>query len=158
MLTRPPDLGDDALRTALATGWAAEPTALRYEPVGFGAHHWRAELPGDGALFVTAHDLTSKRIDADEHEDEVFRRLQASVGAACALAAAGIDGVLGEPAALPPTGGALARPRPLTGADAMHAKADELVALGATVVGEHDEPGGHWITLLDPEGNELCLQ
>lgn len=44
------------------------------------------------------------------------------------------------------------------GVEAMHAKADELVASGATWVAEHEEPGGHWITLLDPEGNELCLQ
>jgi hypothetical protein len=44
------------------------------------------------------------------------------------------------------------------GKDAMRAKADELVALGATYVGEHDEPAGHWITLLDPEGNEFCIQ
>lgn len=44
------------------------------------------------------------------------------------------------------------------GVETMHAKADELVAAGATWVAEHEEPGGHWITLLDPEGNELCLQ
>ena len=44
------------------------------------------------------------------------------------------------------------------GADAMHAKADELEKLGATRVGEHDEPAGHWITMLDPEGNEFCVQ
>ena len=44
------------------------------------------------------------------------------------------------------------------GADAMHAKAATLVALGATFVGEFDEPEGHWITMLDPEGNEFCLQ
>ena len=44
------------------------------------------------------------------------------------------------------------------GADLMHERADALVALGATVVGEFDEPGGHWITLLDPEGNEFCIQ
>jgi hypothetical protein len=44
------------------------------------------------------------------------------------------------------------------GADAMHAKADALEALGATRVGELDEPGGHWITMLDPEGNEFCIQ
>ena len=44
------------------------------------------------------------------------------------------------------------------GADAMHAKADALEALGATRVGEHDEAGGHWITLRDPEGNEFCVQ
>ena len=39
----------------------------------------------------------------------------------------------------------------------MHAKADELEALGATHVGEFDEPAGHWITMLDPEGNEFCI-
>jgi len=44
------------------------------------------------------------------------------------------------------------------GTDVMHERADALVTLGATVVGEFDEPGGHWITLLDPEGNEFCIQ
>lgn len=44
------------------------------------------------------------------------------------------------------------------GEEAMRARADELVALGATLVQEYDEPEGHWITLLDPEGNEFCLQ
>jgi len=36
---------------------------------------------------------------------------------------------------------------------------DELVALGATVVGEHEVPGaGHrWTVLRDPEGNEFCI-
>ena len=41
--------------------------------------------------------------------------------------------------------------------DRLRARADELVALGATYVAEYDEPEGHWITLLDPEGNEFCL-
>jgi hypothetical protein len=39
----------------------------------------------------------------------------------------------------------------------MQARAAELVALGATRVGEFDEPEGYWITMLDPEGNEFCL-
>ena len=39
----------------------------------------------------------------------------------------------------------------------LHARAAELVALGAMHVGEFDEPEGRWITLLDPEGNEFCL-
>lgn len=39
----------------------------------------------------------------------------------------------------------------------LHARADELVTLGATRVAEYDEPEGHWITLQDPEGNEFCL-
>jgi Glyoxalase-like domain len=41
--------------------------------------------------------------------------------------------------------------------DELHARAADLVALGARHVGEFDEPGSHWITLLDPEGNEFCL-
>jgi len=40
----------------------------------------------------------------------------------------------------------------------LHARAAELVELGATHVGEFDEPEGHWITMLDPEDNEFCLQ
>ena len=36
---------------------------------------------------------------------------------------------------------------------------DELVALGARVVGEHElAPGGHrWTVMEDPEGNEFCI-
>jgi hypothetical protein len=32
------------------------------------------------------------------------------------------------------------------------------VTLGARIVTEFDEPEGHWITMLDPEGNEFCIQ
>jgi len=36
---------------------------------------------------------------------------------------------------------------------------DELVALGATVVGEHEIPGANfaWTVMEDPEGNEFCV-
>lgn len=36
---------------------------------------------------------------------------------------------------------------------------DELVALGATVLGEHEVPGGshRWTVMRDPEGNEFCV-
>ncbi len=37
------------------------------------------------------------------------------------------------------------------------AKADELVALGATVVETKREMGSGWIVLRDPEGNEFCV-
>jgi hypothetical protein len=43
------------------------------------------------------------------------------------------------------------------GKDVMAGRARELEGLGATFVAEHDEPGGHWIVMLDPEGNEFCL-
>jgi len=44
-----------------------------------------------------------------------------------------------------------------TPADRLQDRAEHLVGLGATVVGEFDEPEGRWITLRDPEGNEFCL-
>lgn len=36
---------------------------------------------------------------------------------------------------------------------------DELVGHGATVVGEHQLPGGthRWTVMQDPEGNEFCI-
>jgi hypothetical protein len=43
------------------------------------------------------------------------------------------------------------------GVDELRPRAEELVALGATIVGEYDEPEGRWITLRDPEGNEFCI-
>ncbi len=41
--------------------------------------------------------------------------------------------------------------------DERAAMARELVTAGATYVASFDEPEGAWITLLDPEGNEFCL-
>ena len=35
---------------------------------------------------------------------------------------------------------------------------DDMVALGATVVGAHEMPGGHrWTVMQDPEGNQFCV-
>jgi hypothetical protein len=38
-------------------------------------------------------------------------------------------------------------------------RVDDLVGLGATVVGEHEAPAGvhGWTVLQDPEGNEFCV-
>ena len=42
--------------------------------------------------------------------------------------------------------------------EGMRAKADQLVAAGATLVSVFDEEfAGHWIVMLDPEGNEFCV-
>ncbi|MFD9790217.1 VOC family protein [Streptomyces sp. NPDC059070] len=36
---------------------------------------------------------------------------------------------------------------------------DRLLALGATLVGDHRRPdGGGWVTLADIEGNEFCVE
>ena len=93
MFTRPVDLADEAIRRSLAEHWAFHATTLVYEPVGFGAHHWRADGPGADPLFVTVHDLTAKRRE-HETEDDACARLVASFSAAAALADAGLDFVL----------------------------------------------------------------
>ena len=41
--------------------------------------------------------------------------------------------------------------------DERETKAAELESLGATIVGRFDEPEGTWISMIDPEGNEFCL-
>lgn len=59
-------------------------------------------------------------------------------------------------------------PEPKTVKDRMHldlrvgpglreAEVKRLESLGATVLYEHDEQDGHWVTLQDPEGNEFCV-
>jgi hypothetical protein len=36
---------------------------------------------------------------------------------------------------------------------------EQALALGATLVGDHRKPDGSgWVTLADPEGNELCIE
>jgi hypothetical protein len=37
------------------------------------------------------------------------------------------------------------------------AKADELLALGATLLRRVEEMGEYWVVLQDPEGNEFCV-
>ena len=41
------------------------------------------------------------------------------------------------------------------GPEAHEAEVQRLVALGATVVGVHNGPEGHWTLMVDPEGNEF---
>ena len=45
MLTRPPDLTDDAVAAAVRAGWGWAPASLAYRAVGFGSHHWQATDP-----------------------------------------------------------------------------------------------------------------
>ncbi len=42
-------------------------------------------------------------------------------------------------------------------ADDREAEVARLVGLGATRLSDHDEWGGVWTTLADPEGNEFCV-
>ena len=44
-----------------------------------------------------------------------------------------------------------------TGPGERDAEAERLVALGARILHAVDEPGGSWLVLADPEGNEFCV-
>jgi len=44
------------------------------------------------------------------------------------------------------------------GPDQRDAEVARLRDLGAEVLYEIDEPGGHHVTMADPEGNEFCVQ
>jgi predicted enzyme related to lactoylglutathione lyase len=82
-------------------------------------------------------------------------------GASSAAGAAGADGA--------PRGlsiGLQKVPEPRTGKNRAHldwhtddrpAEVARLVALGATVLAEHEMPGFGWTVLADPEGNEFCV-
>jgi len=57
-------------------------------------------------------------------------------------------------------------PEPKTAKNRLHvdlavpdrdAVVQRMLALGATQVGEYDEWGTAWVTLRDPEGNEMCV-
>jgi predicted enzyme related to lactoylglutathione lyase len=39
----------------------------------------------------------------------------------------------------------------------LDAEVDRVLALGASLVGRHEEFGATWATLRDPEGNEFCI-
>ncbi|MEU9129570.1 VOC family protein [Kitasatospora sp. NPDC048540] len=39
----------------------------------------------------------------------------------------------------------------------MAGEVERLVALGASVVGEHSAPGLTWTVLRDPDGNQFCV-
>ncbi|MBI4416057.1 MAG: VOC family protein [Euryarchaeota archaeon] len=39
-----------------------------------------------------------------------------------------------------------------------HAEVDRLLRLGATRQRAWEELGGYWVVMLDPEGNEFCVQ
>ena len=45
----------------------------------------------------------------------------------------------------------------LVGPDGREAEVERLVALGAKVLYEVDEPGSRHTTMADPEGNEFCV-
>lgn len=86
MFDEPADLTCDRIREALAEHWGFTASQVRYAPVGFGSHHWIADLPDDApAWFVTADRLV---------RHDTFEALSATATAAFELAERGLEFVL----------------------------------------------------------------
>jgi hypothetical protein len=51
----------------------------------------------------------------------------------------------------------LLRPPPRPDADPVEAAVTRLESLGATVLARRRDPGGRYVVLADPEGNEFCV-
>lgn len=105
MFTRPEDLPDRAVADVLHAGWGLEPVSVEYLAVGFGSHHWRADV-GGGAWFVTVDDLTARPGSAGDSPGGAFRRLRSALGTARAVYAAGATFVV---APLPTVSGDIVR-------------------------------------------------
>jgi hypothetical protein len=85
MLTPPDGLADADVLSALASHWDLTATAMSYQPVGWGSHHWLVSDARDGQWFITADDLDAKRFSPAEPFDTVFARLRAALWTATGL-------------------------------------------------------------------------
>jgi hypothetical protein len=89
VLTRPRDLPEDLLASALARGWGVGAASMTYRPLGFGSHHWEVTGERGSRWFLTADELETKRRSRDEPPAVTFARLRAALRAARDLRDAG---------------------------------------------------------------------
>jgi spectinomycin phosphotransferase len=85
MREQPPDVSNAEVLTALRDGWALPVESVEHLPVGFGAHHWRADIAGRPRLFATL-DTPGRHHTAAS--------LEAVYAAAAVLATSGLDFVV----------------------------------------------------------------
>jgi len=84
MLTPPADLPEAALLAAVDREWGLTVDEIRYQPLGFGSHHWAATR-GPQRWFVTVDELDTKQDAEGESLDAAYRRLRAALATARAL-------------------------------------------------------------------------
>jgi spectinomycin phosphotransferase len=96
----PAELDTDELLRAVQRWWDPAVDAMNHLPVGFGAHHWQAEVAGHARHFVTLDNLGVHH---------TLQTLRSAYAGAAALAAAGLTFVVApiEPFAVPFADGAL---------------------------------------------------
>lgn len=90
MYAEPTDIDRPTLVDALRTGWGIVVDSLRYEPVGFGSHHYSARADSDDRWFVTVDDLAAKPWMAADPEG-VFDGLERAFRTALTLRSMGLD-------------------------------------------------------------------
>jgi hypothetical protein len=83
--TRPDDLAESAIATALEDRWGFRAASLEYQAVGFGSHHWLATDITGRQLFTNVDDLSAQRATPDEATSAVLGRLAAAFGTALEL-------------------------------------------------------------------------
>ena len=79
------ELTDAEVLAGVRAGWDGAATGVEHLAVGFGAHHWRADVGGRASLFVTYDRL------GDRHTAET---LEAAYAGAIQLREAGLEFVL----------------------------------------------------------------
>jgi spectinomycin phosphotransferase len=82
--TRPFDLDEADVVSAVAEGWTGRAHAAVYVAEGGGSHHWKLTDRQDRSLFVTVDDLDDKDWMADSR-DAVFDGLGCALGSAASL-------------------------------------------------------------------------
>lgn len=94
VLSPPAGLREDSLAAVLAGQWGLGVTSMRYQPVGFGSHHWSVCDSSGGRWFVTVDELQVKRVRQDEPASLTFSRLSSAFAAAIGLSESGRDFVV----------------------------------------------------------------
>jgi Phosphotransferase enzyme family len=85
VFTAPADLPVFLIRNALADGWSFSATALHYQPVGFGSHHWLATDARGRRLFVTVDDQAMRLHGGADTCEAAFGRLRRALETALSL-------------------------------------------------------------------------
>jgi hypothetical protein len=76
MQSRPRDLSDAVVAAAVSDGWKLPQTTARYQPVGYGSHHWLVEDTAGGRWFASVDEL------AEDDPEASFDRLGAALAVA----------------------------------------------------------------------------
>lgn len=90
MFAEPAGFDRDELVWALRDGWGVRVSDLRYEPVGFGTHHYRGTDRDGAGWFVNVDELAAKRWLGND-DSQVISNLEKALGTAAALREAGLE-------------------------------------------------------------------